>query len=177
MSIVINTNNGGGGTQNWDNVLSQPGGFTVGHSFNFNSYNLIWFDIGFFDMEFRSADSGFTIRYDGDNFFTFSKQGTEQSFYFYHGTEGAPNFFQFYLDAASNLFTMQLGDYQGTYNNTYISINDDSAAILIKANNSLILNTSSFTINTPTATGVHTPTAQHLPVIVNGTQYYLQLLN
>jgi hypothetical protein len=30
---------------------------------------------------------------------------------------------------------------------------------------------------TTTATGVHTPTAQHLPIYVNGTLYYLQLLN
>jgi hypothetical protein len=32
-------------------------------------------------------------------------------------------------------------------------------------------------ITTPTATGVHTATAQHLPIYVNGTLYYLQLLN
>lgn len=32
-------------------------------------------------------------------------------------------------------------------------------------------------ITTTTATGVHTPTAQHLPIYVNGTLYYLQLLN
>jgi len=30
---------------------------------------------------------------------------------------------------------------------------------------------------TTTATGIHTPTAQHLPIYVNGTLYYLQLLN
>jgi len=30
---------------------------------------------------------------------------------------------------------------------------------------------------TTTATGVHTPTAQHLPIYVNNTLYYLQLLN
>jgi hypothetical protein len=32
-------------------------------------------------------------------------------------------------------------------------------------------------ILTSTATGVHTPTTQHLPIYVNGTLYYLQLLN
>jgi hypothetical protein len=32
-------------------------------------------------------------------------------------------------------------------------------------------------ITTPTATGIHTPTAQHLPIYVNNTLYYLQLLN
>jgi hypothetical protein len=32
-------------------------------------------------------------------------------------------------------------------------------------------------VNTTTATGAHTPTAQHLPVYVNGNLYYLQLLN
>jgi hypothetical protein len=32
-------------------------------------------------------------------------------------------------------------------------------------------------ITTTTATGAHTPTAQHLPIYVNGTLYYLQLLN
>jgi hypothetical protein len=32
-------------------------------------------------------------------------------------------------------------------------------------------------IETTTATGVHTSTSQHLPIYVNGTLYYLQLLN
>jgi hypothetical protein len=32
-------------------------------------------------------------------------------------------------------------------------------------------------ITTPTATGVHTPTANHLPIYVNNVLYYLQLLN
>jgi hypothetical protein len=32
-------------------------------------------------------------------------------------------------------------------------------------------------ITTPTSTGIHTPTAQHLPIYVNNTLYYLQLLN
>jgi hypothetical protein len=32
-------------------------------------------------------------------------------------------------------------------------------------------------ITTPTATGIHTATSQHLPIYVNGVLYYLQLLN
>jgi len=43
----------------------------------------------------------------------------------------------------------------------------------------LYINTSGnpITITAPTATGIHTATAQHLPINVNGVQYYLQLLN
>jgi hypothetical protein len=41
----------------------------------------------------------------------------------------------------------------------------------------IVQNTQPFKITTTTATGVHTATAQHLPIMVNGVQYYLQLLN
>jgi hypothetical protein len=37
--------------------------------------------------------------------------------------------------------------------------------------------TGNIEITTTTATGVHTPTAQHLPIYVNNVLYYIQLLN
>jgi len=37
--------------------------------------------------------------------------------------------------------------------------------------------TNSFNIYTPVSTGLHSPSSNHLPLLVNGVQYYIQLLN
>jgi hypothetical protein len=54
-------------------------------------------------------------------------------------------------------------------NNVLIGTTTDTGRKLVVNGNVEILTT--------TATGVHTPTSQHLPIYVNGTLYYLQLLN
>jgi len=48
---------------------------------------------------------------------------------------------------------------------------------ITNANNVKLKVNGNVEITTTTATGVHSPTAQHLPIYVNGTLYYLQLLN
>lgn len=55
------------------------------------------------------------------------------------------------------------------FNNLLIGTTTDTTRKLVVNGNVEILTT--------TATGVHTPTSQHLPIYVNGVQYYLQLLN
>jgi len=76
-----------------------------------------------------------------------------------------------------------------------IQISNDCSTTLLLANNNVTVNqklsvggnpyflSREFTVNgnieilTTTSTGVHTPTADYLPIYVNGTLYYLQLLN
>ena len=54
--------------------------------------------------------------------------------------------------------------------NVLIGTTTNTNAVKLKINGNI-------EILTTTATGVHTPTAQHLPIYVNNTLYYLQLLN
>ena len=71
----------------------------------------------------------------------------------------------------------KFGDFDGVYNGTRIEMNDSAEYMLLYAQAEFELNTNLIRITgSVTTTGVHTPTAQHLKINVNGTSYTIQLL-
>jgi hypothetical protein len=195
MSIVINTNKGGG-TQDWDNVLSQGGLLTTNRIFDFDFNNLTFFNVRGFDIEFTtgSADCTHSILFEPSQFFSFLKTNdpTYNFYYYDDNISHDKNFFNFVWFPNELSFNLSLGDYQGAINNTYITINDFNTLIDINAqtrvqinSNQIFLNcpgsfkitTTQIEINRATVGGAHPPSTQHLPVVVNGVTYYLQLLN
>jgi hypothetical protein len=195
MSIVINTNNGKG-TQNWDNVLSQGGFLTTNRTFDFDANALTFSNVNTFNINFTTGlvDTQHNISFETTQFFSFLKT-TAQTYNFYYFDDDIThdkNFFNFVWDLTALNFLLQLGDYAGAVNNTHITINDLNTLIYINAQNKVQINstevfancyskftltTLSIEINRATVGGVHTTSGQHLPVVVNGVTYYLQLLN
>jgi len=71
---------------------------------------------------------------------------------------------------AVNRFYVLNGDAQINNGNLLIKTTSNANAVSLKV-------TGNVEITTPTATGVHLPTTEHLPIYVNNVLYYLQLLN
>jgi hypothetical protein len=196
MSIVINTNKGGGGTQNWDNVLSQGGKLTTTRTFNFDYNNLTFYNVQDFIIELKTGlvDSQHNIFFEEQQFFSFQKTTDPIYNFFYYDDQIShdKNFFYFSYFPNETAFSLQLGDFQGAINNTYITINDTNTLIDINAQTKVQINstkiflqcfstfqltTNSIEINRATVGGVHTPSSAYLPVVINGVTYYLQLFN
>lgn len=176
MSIVINSNKGGA-NQNWDNVLSQGGKFLTDRNFDFNNKNLFFEHISFLNFKLRNDDSGeFRITFLNNNYFNFFSSTSFQQIFFYDANQDNDNLFSFYFDNGG-AFIYKLGDYQAYWNNTYFLLDDENRTIELQAFDIIKLTYGQLIINSGTSGGVHTPSGEHLEVLVNGNIRYIQLLN
>jgi hypothetical protein len=182
MSIIINTNKGGG-TQNWDNVLSQGGYFTANRSFQFDDHNLTFDGVGQFNLNLSGGGGYFNIDLGNNIRFQFYNIGINKSLNC-TDSNGDPNYFYLNWNTNDNVIQWAVGDFQQTFNGTFIRLQDDTQEILLNASSQTTLETSVLTfqinelhINRTTVGGAHLTSGQYLPVVVNGVTYYLQLFN
>jgi hypothetical protein len=83
---------GGGGSQNWDNVLYQGGMFTNHRYANFNNY----------DLDFQNV-SDFNIKFANNSFWDFN-----QSYFKYFNSSGVNNILE--LNTSNGVVPLQLED-------------------------------------------------------------------
>lgn len=77
-----------------------------------------------------------------------------------------------------NNFFSSIGDHNGNNNSTFISNDDNNKEIVLHTNSGLIqLDYDTIAFNGPTTASPSSGPADHLIVVVNSVQYYIQLLN